>query len=217
MKKSKVKKVILIIIALLGYGAVAFVAGYQVCIYKNKQSVEISEKGEGLKLPGEEAKKYITKDEITSRIIELEELVVQSSEYTVSRAVNDPRNIYGYDVPFTTNRIQIDCKGIVKVGYDLTQMQVETDEDTISIVIPSARVLDNYIMWDTVVCKEKNNIFHPIEHSQYEELIKKIETEGLADAESKGIYSKTDERLEKLIIERLQDIDDRGVKITFKD
>ncbi|MCR5324438.1 MAG: DUF4230 domain-containing protein [Lachnospiraceae bacterium] len=76
------------------------------------------------------------------------------------------------------------------------------------IAIPKAEVNDNYIIWESVKCDEKNSLFNPIEFSQYHEIIDDIEKLGLSEAESKDIYDKAEKNVKKLIEGFLSEFDD---------
>ena len=108
----------------------------------------------------------------------------------------------------STNSIEITCKGIVKVGYNMADIVVKVDDEKIYISIPEARLNDNYVIWDSVECNESNSIFNPIEFSQYEEIIAEIEEKGLEDVISQGIYQSAEENLKVLIEAFLSEFDD---------
>lgn len=99
----------------------------------------------------------------------------------------------------TTNSIEITCKGVVKVGFDLAEIQVKISGDNIIISIPEARVNDNYVIWDTVTCIENNNILNPIEFTQYQEIVEEIEKKGYEEAIQQGIYQKAENHMKRLI------------------
>ena len=81
----------------------------------------------------------------------------------------------------------------------MSDIVVKVDDDKIYISIPEAQLNDNYVIWDSVTCKESNNIFNPIEFSQYQEIIDEIEEKGLEDVTSKGIYQSAEDNLKVLI------------------
>ncbi len=113
-----------------------------------------------------------------------------------------------FKLPGSINSITIKCKGIVKIGYDVSDINVKVDDDKIYISIPEARLNDNYVIWDSVECNEKNNIINPINFSQYQEIIAEIEEKGLEDAKEKGVYEKAEENLKKVISGFLSEFSD---------
>ena len=126
-----------------------------------------------------------------------------SGEYTVTYGKDTAR--YWFDnikILGTTNSIEIKASGVVKVGYDMSKMVINVDNDSskIYIKLPEIQLNDNYVIWDTVTCSESNNILNPIEFSQYEEIVDEIERMGLEDVESKGIYDKASENIKNIIL-----------------
>lgn len=210
MKIRKFLSLFLFSVIVLGLG---FCGG---CYYeskKNEPKVEEVVKSEALdfdlKLPGEVEKRIVTNDEVESKIYEIGELSTYCGEYTVKKSVDESRYfIDGIRIFGTKNTIAIECTGNVKIGYNLSDIVVKVSEDNIYISLPEAHVTDNYIIWDSLKCEEKNNLLNPIEFSQYEVLIKEMEAEGLVEVEAKGIYDKADENLENLIKIFLSDFDD---------
>lgn len=97
---------------------------------------------------------------------------------------------------------------LLKVGYNMSDIVVKVDDDKIYISIPEARLNDNYVIWDSVVCNESNNIFNPIEFSQYEEIIEEIERRGLEDVTEQGIYDRAEDNLKVLIENFLAEFED---------
>lgn len=165
--------------------------------------VETSADEKDLKLPGEAEKRNVTVEEITSKLKEISEFSTYSSEYVVTKSADYSR--YFLDdilVPGTTNTVTLKCKGVVKVGYDLTEINPVVDQESniIYIALPEIKVNDNYIIWESIECVEDNNILNPIDFSQYKQLAVEMEELGLKDAESKDIYKKGESYVQELII-----------------
>lgn len=83
-----------------------------------------------------------------------------------------------------------------------------TDPAKRSFFVPEAQVLDNYVIWDTVRCKEENNILNPIDFEQYQTLIAEIEDDGLALVEADGIYADAEENMMTIIRNFLSGFED---------
>lgn len=198
--------VLFVLGAVFGIGYYCGTRGYEP---KTESIEEADASGFDLKLPGEVEKRTVTKDEVESRIYEIGELSTYCGEYDISKSVDESRYfIDQIKVPGTKNTITIECTGNVKIGYDMSEIIVKVAEETIYVSLPEARVTDNYIIWDSVMCVEENTILNPIEFSQYEELVNEMEAEGLTDVETKGIYDKADENLKKIIRVFLSEFDD---------
>ena len=135
-------------------------------------------------------------------LVDISQFSTYSGEYTTTKSAEYTR--YFLDniaVPGTTNTINLECKGIVKVGYDVEEITIEVDNDSkkIYISLPAPKVLDNYVIWDTVKCQEENNILNPIDFEQYQALISEIEDDGLALVEADGIYADAEENMITII------------------
>ena len=210
MKKflNTVKEVVAVVVIF----AVVFGAGYYFGDMANQQeSVVVEEKDNGfdLELPLEVERRVVTVDEVESRLVEIGELSTISGEYTYTLGKDETR--YWLDkmpVFGSTNAIEITCRGSVKVGYNLQDIVVKVDDDKIYISIPEAQINDNYVIWDSVECRESNNIFNPIEFAQYQELIDEIEENGLKAVTDEGIYQRAEKNLKVLIEAFLSEFDD---------
>jgi len=190
---------------------VAFGAGYvyRGCADEAEAVVEEDNASFDLELPLEVEKRVVTVEEVESKLVEIGELSTYSGEYTCTFGKDETR--YWLDkIPVlgSTNSIEITCKGIVKVGYNMSDIVVKVDDEKIYISIPEAQLNDNYVIWDSVECDESNSIFNPIEFSQYEEIIAEIEKKGLEDVTEEGIYQRAEENLKVLIEAFLAEFDE---------
>ena len=156
----------------------------------------------GLNLPGEKRKRILTEEKVSAQLVEMAELATYCAEYSVSRTEDCKRYFLDdYVIPGTTNTITVRCKGIVKVGYCVEEIrpQVDNDSQTIYISLPEPRVLDNYIIWDSVKCRETNNILNPIAFEQYQALIADLEEAGLEEAEEEGVYLAAEHQVKVIV------------------
>lgn len=207
---SKIGRIIIIVAAVVAL-IVIFVAGYK---FGQKMAPEkevyVPVETEKVILP---EKRVVSVEEVEAKIDEMAEFTTYSSTYTVALS-EETAKYFKNDkkVPFTTNKIDITASGIVKVGYDLDDIGIEIDEDTIYISIPEAKLNDNYVIWDTVQCIEDNNIFNQIEFSQYYDMLDEIKEKGLVEAESKGIYDKAEKNLKKIMKGFLSEFNDYKVE-----
>lgn len=187
------------------YGSLAvitFGAGYWVGTRINSEPVPVIEEQQGidLELPMEVEKRIITAKDVKTKLFEMSELSTYAGQYTVTYAKDETRYMLDdIPVPGTTNSIKITCDGIVKVGYEISDIVVKVDDDKIYIALPEPKINDNYVIWDTVRCEEDNSIFNPIEFSQYQELIDEIEDMGLNQAIDEGVYQSAEENIKNIM------------------
>jgi hypothetical protein len=177
--------------------------------------VESNDDSFDLELPGEVEKSIVTVEEVKAKLSEIGELSTYEGEYAVRKGKDYSRYIdigEDFKIPFTTNSVEFSCKGIVKVGYDISDINIKVAEDIIYISLPTPKITDNYIIWDSVECVEDNNIFNPIDFSQYQEVIDEIENEGLNNVTNEGIYENAEENIEKIIKNFLTEFSDYDIE-----
>lgn len=202
---------VIILIAALGFGG-----GYWYHSQKIEDEAEVVEDTTSdVKLLGETEKSVVTIDEVRTKLVAIGELSTYSEQYTVKKGRDFFRNVLDdIRIPGTTNNVTLECEGIVKVGYDVNEIGVDIDDQsyTIYISLPEATVNDNYVIWDSVICKEDNNPFNPIDFEQYKILINEIEEEGLSRSEEQEIYKAAEENIKNIIVNFLSGMDDYQVK-----
>lgn len=194
-------KILILVIVLV---IVAFFGG--MIIQANLDEADVltvgDPKGFHINIPGFSQKREITLDEIRSTLKAIEEFSTYQSEYNVKKSAEETRYfLESIKIPLTTNKIAIDCKGIIKVGYDLNTIKISIDDEkkVIYVILPEPKINDNYIVWDSVDFNEVNNILNPIEFGQYKTLFEEIEAEGEKLAVQDGILQKAEENLKKII------------------
>lgn len=196
--------------------SLVFGAGYFVGSFPDEEAeivepINPAEEKFDLELPAEVEKRIVTVEEVEVMLVDISQFSTYSGEYTTTKLAEYTR--YFLDniaVPGTTNTINLECKGIVKVGYDVEEITIEVDNDSkkIYISLPAPKVLDNYVIWDTVKCQEENNILNPIDFEQYQALISEIEDDGLALVEADGIYADAEENIITIIRNCLSGFED---------
>lgn len=170
--------------------------------------------GFDLEMPLEVQRRRVTVDEVEAQLFEISELSTYYGEYTFDYGKEEKR--YWLEVlPIlgTTNYIELKGRGIVKVGFDMNEIVVKVDDDTIYIALPEAKLHDNYIVWDSLNCTEHNSILNPINFAQYQELINEIEQKGLDDVVERGIYKSAKENFKTIIEAFLADFE--GYEIVY--
>lgn len=213
---KKVKELLgslLVIVLLLGVGAFG---GYYYATRYGANEIVLQDDGQDLKLPGETEVRVITANEVEAAIEEIQEFATYIGRYSVVKSEDDIRKEFGWDFfGLTTNSISIKCEGVVKVGYDLSGVSVAVDDEsrTVYIKLPEPKVLDNYVIWDSVECEEKNNILNPIEFSQYQTIISEMESDGLEKVLDEGIFDAARENFRTVVTHYLSGITDYRIVV----
>lgn len=146
---------------------------------------------------------------LASRMDEIGELGVYEYGYRGFRTIESTRRIGAFDIPGTRHQINLDYTGMVKVGYDVSDIVIHYDapENTISVNLPEPSVLDNYIDMEHLVCSERNNVFNPISSVEVEEELKSILAAELERAEEKGIYRLAETNIQQVIRSLFSDLE----------
>lgn len=164
--------------------------------------VEIEVEKEEIKLPTEVEKRVVTKEEVEAKLVDIKQLNTYMGTYEVMKSVDQTRFIFDdVAIPGTTNTINIECSGVVKVGYDIDGIMVTVDNvsDTIYIMLPEPKVMDNYIILQSIKVDEKNTFLNPINFEQYETLFAEMEEKGLAQVENYDIYERAAENMRTIV------------------
>lgn len=107
----------------------------------------------------------INLDIIYSEIGEIGELATEEYLFTDAARYSDSKMIKSVKVPLTEKSFLLKWSGVIKAGVNLELVNIEVNEDekTIVVSIPSAEILSYQIDNDSVeVYNEKNNIFNRI-------------------------------------------------------
>ena len=211
MTETKNRHIVRRMISLILALAIGFGAGYYV---SNSMKWDFEDEDDSDSIVTE--KRSVTAEDISAKLVEIKEISTYSCEYTVKESVDSKRFLLDdIAIPLTKNKITISCDGIVKVGYDIDEIKVSVDDvsQTVYIGLPQAKLNDNYIIWETVKCKETNNILNPIDFDDYQKLIGELEAKGLAAAEENGIYTDAEQNMKMIIINFLAEFD--GYKVEF--
>ena len=212
---KKVKETLASLCVILLLFSLGFGAGVGGCLWhqaKNKPAAVILQpQADLLHLPGETEKFIVTLDEIEATLQELQEFATYSGTYQVSKRDDVWRSTGDWDWWLTRNTVAVQCEGVVKVGYDVNLITAEIDEksETVYLRLPSASVLDNYVIWDTVDASGSfNNPLHPLSFDEYREVIVRIEDEGLEKVTESGIFEHAEESFRRLVTANLAGVTD---------
>ena len=158
----------------------------------------------------------LTDTVVMEKLQEIGQLVTYSYEYSNVREIKDSRQIFGWNIPGTTHTIQLKYNGIIKVGYEVSEIQVSVDNEskTIYVTLPDPKVTDNYIDMDNLSYAEQNNIFNPISGDEITGELDSIKTEALENAEHAGIYELAEGNAKSQISGLFQAFDGYSVRFT---
>ena len=138
---------------------------------------------------------------VEEKLSQIGELATSAFEYSGEKTIENTRQMMGVNIPGTTNRVKLEYNGVIKVGYDISEIVYSVDQDSKLIIfdLPMPKVLDNYIKLDGLKCTDNNNILNPIGSEDIIGYFTEIEAEELKSAIDKGIYQQAEEKLRSII------------------
>ena len=159
---------------------------------------------------------FVTNEIVSEKLTAIQELATYSFEYEGVKTDTSIRQIAeGFEIPGTRNSVEIQYKGIIKVGYDIADVRYEIDNERMILVfyLPHAKLLDNYIDMASLEMKQRNNILNPISVDQVQSSIKEIQKEELERAIKRGLYDKAENQMKTIITNFFSKFED--YKIVF--
>ena len=113
------------------------------------------------------------------------------------------------------NEVKITYKGVIKVGYDLDELEYKIDESSkkIYMSLPEVKVTDHYMILDELKFEQKNNILNPISVEEINKYLINVEKEELVRAEKEGIYKLAEKKIQGIIENYFAEFD--GYKVVF--
>lgn len=138
------------------------------------------------------------------------ELNTAEYTYSIEYSHSDHRKIFNCNIPLTEKSLSVLYSGEVNVGYNINDMKYTVIGNTIFFKIPEP-IVENHISKE-VVKNENNNIFNPIEASDYAKLRNGVLDEGLKKAVAKGAYETAESELKSILITHFEGL---GYSVTF--
>ena len=143
----------------------------------------------------------ISEAEIEEQLLSIGELSTASFEYADTRTVTDTRQLFGMDIPGTTNRVTVSYEGVIKVSYDVEDIVFTTDSDegVIRVTLPEPRITDNYIKFDSIDIESANNILNPINIDNLSSYFGSFQDDAVRKAEEMNIWEEAENRMMLLV------------------
>lgn len=106
----------------------------------------------------------MTASTVFGRIVEQNELVAVSQDYSIVDKQSDANSFFGlFDIPFTGNGFWYRYEGTLKAGVSLQTADIDDQGDKITITLDPAYVISNTPdMERSGVLEENNNVLSPI-------------------------------------------------------
>ena len=152
---------------------------------------------------GEEPTK-MTSDLLSQQIQNISELAVVEYNYTNMGKFENQATFYGWKVPFTTKSFIISYDGKIKVGIDMSLVEVKIKGKNISVSVPEAKILSHEIDEKSIeIFDETKNIFNQISITDYNQFAIDQKDKMETNVKEKGIIKESQEKTEKVIMHNL--------------
>ena len=106
----------------------------------------------------------ITNETVEEALEPAGDLVTLAYHYTNASTVSDVKKFFDFEIPLTESRAVFTYAGVVKVGYDLSEIGIEVDNDTktITLTLPAQKIVSNEIDFDSFeYVVEESSVFNP--------------------------------------------------------
>ena len=159
----------------------------------------------------------VTFYQVQSKLSSIGELATYMDEYSGEKEATNDRKLLGKHLPGTTNSYRIVYRGVIKVGYEVDEIRCRVDNEakTIYVSLPSAQILDNYIVFDDLeLVDQKNNLLNPFDFDDFREGFKEIEEAELKKAKEEGIMVHAEDSAKMIIQNALASFNEYDVVFT---
>lgn len=130
------------------------------------------------------------------------ELATQAALYTNVQTINKDRTLWGIHIPLTTSKSIFSYDGVIKAGYDFSQIKLDVSkvDKTITVTLPEVKILSNTLDYDSLlIYDESESIFTPISLEDNNEALNQMEKEGQQKAIENGLFENARANAEVLI------------------
>lgn len=144
----------------------------------------------------------ISGDTIKIGLKNIGELATQAGYFTNVQTIINSREILGVTIPFTQSKYIFSYNGIIKAGFNFSNVNVDKDDEhkKLIITLPEAYILSAQIDENTLkVYDESKNIFTPLKLEKINQSLVALKEEAKKSAIDNGILESARSNAEILI------------------
>lgn len=142
------------------------------------------------------------------KLEQIQELSTAKYNYTETQSYEDWRDLpFNLKIPFTKKSIELQCKGEIRVFYDLKKCKIETTPGRVTVILPKSIITHNL---DSTAIKEDNNIFNPISLKDQDVMEEDLKIIMENRAIEKGMLDKSKESAKEAIYNLIKETLDEG-------
>lgn len=137
---------------------------------------------------------------IGNQLTQISELATVSYQYTNMAQFTNSNDFYGVTIPFTTKKFILTYDGQIKAGVDLSQARVDVSAATVTVTLPSPRILSHEIQEESMeVFDEKTSIFNPFTVEDFSSFQADQKAEMERKAVEKGLLEQAAEKAKECV------------------
>ncbi len=228
VKKSRRNIILLVIAMVVLLVAIAgiFLKGYTSAKKKSEQKIAELE-AEVQRLLDEavlltEVTKEINIALINTEIQDIGELATVEYLYTDAGTFSDPKQLFGYNIPFTTKSFIAKWDGTIKAGVKVNEIEAKINEAAKEIIIymAPAEILSHEVDDESIeTLDEKNGLFNPIKIEDVRDFDAKTKDEMEKRAKENGILEKAYENAKDIIYKLVYTdiVEEQGYRVVFEE
>ena len=145
---------------------------------------------------------HLTTDTKTTKI-GFEDIGVMDTQVaysTVVEVIDDPREIFGVEIPFTKSKYIFSYDVVVKAGLDFGRIKWNVGGDKIKVEMPEPYITNHYPEEKSAkIYHEEESIFSPITFEEQQLARLELIDDGVNNAIANGIYDNAKANAEKLL------------------
>lgn len=145
---------------------------------------------------------HLTTETKTTKIgfEDIGELDTQVAYCTVVDVIDDPRELFGVEIPFTKSKYIYSYDVIVKAGLNFEEIDWKESDEKIKVKMPKIYITNKYIEEDSgKIYHEEESVFSPITLDEQMTARAEVVDTGVDDAIANGLYDKAKENAEKIM------------------
>ena len=122
----------------------------------------------------------ITRETVEEALAPASELATLTYKYKNASSVKNVKKVASFDVPFTLSKTVFTYTGTIKIGFDLSEIDIVIDNENkvITLNMPAFGILSSEIDTDSFeFVSEQTSIFNPIDMSEYTEALNALKQE----------------------------------------
>lgn len=144
----------------------------------------------------------ISGETIRYHMANIGKLCTAEYSYTHVERVDSSKELYGYEIPFTTATFIYSYDGNILAGIDFTKIQIRKDDTAkkITVTLPDVEIISSAVDQDSFkLYDEKNNIFNPIRVTDVADSFANLKNSEEQKAVDKGLLDRAKENAVLLV------------------